>query len=61
MEELESEISRLEGHITGCETSLQTFVSAEETARLAGELEEAKKRLHTHLAEWEEATQALQN
>jgi ATP-binding cassette, subfamily F, member 3 len=57
--ELEAEISRTESAIADCETALQTFVSAEETARLSETLGEHKQRLDSRMAEWENLTQAL--
>jgi ATP-binding cassette subfamily F protein 3 len=58
--ELEAEINRLEGAIAGCEASLQTFVSAEETQRITQELAARKVELQSRLAEWEGLGQALQ-
>jgi hypothetical protein len=39
---------------------LQTFVSAEETARLTQELNQHRGELKNHLAEWEDLAQALE-
>ena len=58
--ELEAEISRAETAIADCETALQTFISAEETARLTNELDQHRAALKDHLAEWEELGQALE-
>jgi len=58
--ELEAEISGLETAIANCESSLLTFVSAEETTRLTRELESSRTRLQSHLAEWEQMNQVLQ-
>ncbi len=58
--ELEEEISRAETAITSCETGLQTFVSAEETARLTRELEAGRAGLQRHMSEWEELSATLQ-
>jgi len=58
--ELEQEINRTETSITQHETALQSFVSAEETARLTQELEIHRTELQTSLAEWEELTATLQ-
>jgi ATP-binding cassette subfamily F protein 3 len=58
--ELEAEISRTETAIADCETALQTFFSAEETARLTQELDQHRGALKNHLAEWEDLAQALQ-
>ena len=58
--ELEGEISRTESAISDCETGLQTFISAEETARLTQQLELHRSTLKNLLAEWEELAQTLQ-
>ena len=58
--QLEEKIRRLEAAVAGFESSLQTFVSAEQTTRLTREMAESKAQLHSHLAEWEELSQALQ-
>ena len=58
--ELEEEIARLEAGIAHCETSLQTFVSNEETMRLTEELSEHRGELQPLMAEWEGLAQALQ-
>jgi ATP-binding cassette, subfamily F, member 3 len=58
--ELEEEINRLEDVIAECETSQQTFVSAEETQRLTQELSSRRVELKGRLAEWEALAQALQ-
>jgi ATP-binding cassette subfamily F protein 3 len=58
--ELEEEITRLEAAITDCETSLQAFVSVEETQRLTRELTGQREELRTRMAEWEEIGQVLE-
>ena len=58
--ELEEEIARLEAGIGHCETSLQTFVSNEETMRLTEELSTHRSELQALMAEWEGLAQALQ-
>jgi ATP-binding cassette, subfamily F, member 3 len=58
-QELEEEISSLEHAIADCEASLQNFVSAEESARLARELEQSRSELQERLAEWEQVGQEL--
>jgi ATP-binding cassette subfamily F protein 3 len=58
--ELEAEISRREDAIAEYEAALQTFVSAEETQRLAQQLSAARTELQSRMAEWEELGQALQ-
>ena len=59
--EIEGEITRLETAIGACETSLQTFVSSEETQRINRELAEYRAELQGCLAEWEELGEALQH
>jgi len=58
--ELEQQISHLEKAIASCEAALQTFVSADETARRTKELNEHRSALQGCLAEWEEVSQTLQ-
>src|SRR6185369_3955071 len=59
-QELEDEITRLEEGIAECETSLLTFVSADETKRLM-ELQESRQRdLEKAMAEWEESSSAIE-
>ncbi len=60
-QELEEEISRVEAEIAECETGLQTFVSAQETARLAELLERRKSELGGLMAEWEELSEAIES
>jgi ATP-binding cassette subfamily F protein 3 len=55
--ELESQIATLEAEIAGDEESLANFVSAEETVRVASELEKRRATLNKLLAEWEEVSQ----
>jgi len=57
---LEQEISRLEAAIAAGETSLQTFVSSEETQRINQQLAEYRAQLQDFMAEWEGLGQALQ-
>ena len=59
--ELEEEINRLEAAIADCETTLQTYVSAEETQRQTSELATHRKELKVCLAEWEDLAQVLEN
>ena len=59
MQELEAEITRLETVIANCETSLQNFVSAEETTRVTQELEQSRTDLQKRVAEWEQLGQEL--
>ena len=53
-QELEHEIARLEAAIAECETSLQVFISTEETQRVTRELSGLRQELQIHMAEWEE-------
>jgi ATP-binding cassette subfamily F protein 3 len=57
--ELEAEIEESEAVISACETALQSFVSVEETQRHTDELVQARKKLETLLAEWEEVGKTL--
>jgi len=45
--------------IANCETSLQNFVSAEETTRVTQELEQSRTDLQKRVAEWEQLGQEL--
>ena len=58
--EIEEEIVRVEAAIGDCETSLLTFVSAEETQRLTQEVNARREELRALMAEWEELGQVLQ-
>ncbi len=57
---LEKKISSLETAIAVCERSLQTFVSAEETARLTRELEQNRAGLQQLITAWEQLGQELE-
>jgi ATP-binding cassette, subfamily F, member 3 len=57
--ELEGEISRNEAAISDCETALQTFVTVQESARLADQLSQHKKKLESRLEEWEDLSHRL--
>jgi ATP-binding cassette, subfamily F, member 3 len=59
VQELEEEIFGLETAIASCETSLQNFVSAEETTRLTRELEQNRTDLRDRIAEWEQISQEI--
>jgi len=54
--ELESQIAALEAEIAGDEESLANFVSAEETMRVASQLEKRRTALNALHEEWEEAS-----
>ncbi len=58
--EMEEDIARIEAAITHCETSLLTFVSAEESQRQNDELQRRRGELESLLQEWEELSQALE-
>jgi ATP-binding cassette subfamily F protein 3 len=60
-QELEEEISRVEAEITECEKGLESFVSAEETARVAELLERRRAELEALMEEWEELSMALES
>ncbi len=57
--ELESQIAALEAEIASDEESLANFVSAEETMRLAAQLEKRRAELNTLLEEWETVSQEV--
>jgi len=57
--EVEREIAKTEDTVGQIEIHLQTFVSAEETQRLSGDLERLKEQLQSLMKEWEELSQAL--
>ena len=59
--ELEAEINRAETLIAQYETSLQDFVSADESQRQAQELERQKAAHAAFLKEWEELSESLQD
>jgi ATP-binding cassette subfamily F protein 3 len=58
--ELEAEISHAEDAIARCETSLQNFVSAEDTQRQSEELDRQKTSHAAALEEWEGLSESLQ-
>jgi len=58
--EIEEEIVRVEAAIGDCETSLLTFVSAEETQRVTQEVNARREELQALMAEWEELGRVLQ-
>ena len=60
MQELEAEISRTETDIANCEAALQTFVSADQTARQTQELSSLRLQLQEFLSEWEDLAHALE-
>ncbi len=58
--QVEENIARLEDGIAECERELQSFVSAEETARWTDLLAKRRGELEPLMAEWEELSQALE-
>ncbi len=58
--QVEEEIASLESGIAECERELQSYVSAEETARWTSLLAERRADLEPLMAEWEELSQELQ-
>jgi ATP-binding cassette subfamily F protein 3 len=58
--ELEGEISRAETLIARCETSLQDFVSADESQRQSQELDRQKAAHAAFIKEWEDLSESLQ-
>ena len=58
--ELEEAIARAEAAIAACETSLQNFVSAEESQRQSQTLDQHKTRHAALIEEWEGLSRALQ-
>jgi ATP-binding cassette, subfamily F, member 3 len=58
--EIEEEITKLEAGIAECEHSLQSFVSAEETARVTQLLETRRADLESLMQEWEEASALIE-
>jgi ATP-binding cassette subfamily F protein 3 len=59
-QQLEGEIHGLEAAIADGEVALQTFVSAEESTRVAEALESQRTELRQRLAEWEQLGQTLE-
>jgi ATP-binding cassette, subfamily F, member 3 len=60
VQELEAEISRTETDIANCEAALQTFVTADQTARQTQELSSLRSQLQEFLSEWEDLAHALE-
>jgi ATP-binding cassette subfamily F protein 3 len=59
-QQVEGDIARLERGIAQCEHELQSFVSAEETARWTELLAKRRSELEPLMVEWEELSQALE-
>jgi ATP-binding cassette subfamily F protein 3 len=60
-QELEEEVSRVEAEIAACEKGLESFVSAEETTRLAELLQRRRAELEALMEEWEELSVVLES
>ena len=60
VEQLEGEISKVEAAIACCETSLQNFVSPEQTQHDSKELDSHKQNHAALIQEWEELSESLQ-
>lgn len=58
--ELEEEVARVEAAIVHCETSLQSFVSVEETQVQTKNLADRRKELEGLMTEWEELSGSLE-
>jgi len=59
--EIEEEITKLEAGIAECEQALQTFVSAQETARVTNLLETRRSDLESLMKEWEEVSAIIES
>jgi ATP-binding cassette, subfamily F, member 3 len=56
LDEVEEEITKLEAGIAECELGLQTFVNAQETARVAELLKTRRSDLKSLMQEWEDVS-----
>ena len=59
--DIEEEITKLEAGIAECEQALQTFVSAQETARVTQLLESRRTELKSLMQEWEEISAVIES
>ena len=59
--EIEEEITKLEAGIAECEQALQSFVSAQETARVTSLLETRRSDLESLMKEWEEVSAVIES
>jgi ATP-binding cassette subfamily F protein 3 len=57
---LEQQVERLESEIAGYESALADYRSAEECIRLAGLLDDRRKRLSSLMGEWEEVSAEIE-
>jgi len=57
---IEEEVTKLEAEIADYEAALSNFVSVEETTRVTALLDRRRSDLQALMAEWEEASQALE-
>jgi ATP-binding cassette, subfamily F, member 3 len=60
-QQVEQGIAKLESGIAECERELQSFVSAEDTARWTELLAKRRSELESLMAEWEEVSQVLES
>jgi ATP-binding cassette, subfamily F, member 3 len=60
LHEIEEDIARVEAAIAQCETTLLTFVSAEDTLKQNLELNASRSALEALMAEWEALSQSLE-
>ena len=58
--EIEGDMARLEESIAEHERELAHFVSAEDSARRAAEIDHSRQQIETLMAEWEEITRGLE-
>ena len=58
--EIEEEITKLEAGIAECEQALQSFVSAQETAKVTDLLKTRRSDLETLMKEWEEVSAVIE-
>ena len=58
--EIEEQITKLEAGIAECEQALQTFVSAQETARITQLLETRRNDLESLMKEWGEISSVIE-
>jgi ATP-binding cassette subfamily F protein 3 len=57
---IEADMARLEGTIAEHERELANYVSAEDSARRAAEIDQSRRKLETLMTEWEEITRGLE-
>jgi hypothetical protein len=57
---IEADMARLEGTIAEHEQELANYVSAEDSARRAAEIDQSRRKLETLMTEWEAITRGLE-